>query len=199
MEFFDIITSVPFKVKIGDPNPLAWATVIAYLTASVGCLLCAINAKLIFGAKQVRVHQIIWGVMFFVMLFLGINKQLDIQTWFTAVIKALARHYDIYELGKRSQGGFIALLALVALGGMVTAAWMIRKHWRRYIFLIFGALFIVRFVLVRIGIFYRVSLPRLSVLTGGIKLNWLLEIVGAIVVAAAAFLNWRYARRQKKA
>ena len=195
MEVFDIISSVPFRLKIGDPNPLAWGTVAIYLIAAIGCLLCAADAKRIFGAEQVGVHRLVWAGMFVIMLFLGINKQLDLQTFFTSVIKALARHYDMYELGKRSQGVFLGLLGGTAIGGMGVVAWMIRRQWRRYVFLILGALFIVRFVLVRAGGFYGVSLPRVSVLTGGVKLNWLLEILGAAVVAVAAFLNWRSARK----
>ena len=192
MDFFDVLSNVRWRPQISDPYPLAWATVVAYLVAAVGCGLCAWRAKRIFGSRDVNIHRMIWWFMCAIMLFLGINKQLDFQTLFTQVIKLLARHWGIYELGKRAQKYFLLGLALVSVGGLAWIAWRIRHAWRRYIILIAGALFVVRFVIVRVGTFYGVRLPQLSTLTGGLRFNWLLEIAGALTIAAAAFLNVKF-------
>jgi hypothetical protein len=189
MDIVEVLSEVRWRPEISDPYTLAWATVVAYLVAAWGCGLCAFRAKQIFGNRDVNLHRAIWWFMCAVLLFLGINKQLDFQMLFTQVIKILAHRWDIYELGKRSQKYFVLALAVVSIGGLTWIAWRIRHAWRLYIVLIAGALFIIRFVIVRVGTFYGVSLPQLSSLTGGFKLNWLAEISGALLIAAGAFLN----------
>jgi hypothetical protein len=189
MNIVEVISEVRWRPGISDPYPLAWATVVAYLVAAWGCGLCAYRAKQIFGNRNVNLHRAIWSFMCAVLFFLGINKQLDFQMLFTQVIKILARRWDIYEFGKRSQKYFLLGLAIVSVGGLTWIAWRIRHAWRQYIVLIAGALFIVRFIIVRVGTFYGVRLPQLSSLTGGFKFNWLAEISGALLIAAGAFLN----------
>ena len=125
------------------------------------------------------------------LFFLGLNKQLDLQSWFTAVIKAIAWEKGVYELGRRAQVYFIAGLALVSLVIFVAIAWIFRHVWRHYWLLLLGLLFIARFIVVRAATFYGVSLPQLSQFTGGLRINGILEIAGALVIALAAYLNIR--------
>ncbi|MBN2339979.1 MAG: hypothetical protein JXX29_09210 [Deltaproteobacteria bacterium] len=198
MNFIDVISNVPFTLKVGDPNPLAWATVAAYLLAAIGSVLCSLKADKIFQTGDIRIHRIVWGGLGAGFLFLGINKQADFQTWFTAVVKALAHHWNVYETAKRFQWLFVVALAVVSVGTLLIVAWHIRREWRRYALLLLGAVFIVRFVIVRVSTFYGIHLPPLSELFGGLKLNWLLEIVGALAAATAAFFNWRSAWKRKK-
>jgi hypothetical protein len=132
-----------------------------------------------------------------VTLFLAANKQLDLQMLFTQTIKVFARHWDLYELGMRSQKYFLAGLGALSLGGLLLMFWMTRKHWRRYVVLMLGAILIVRFVLVRVGMFYGVRLPQFSKFFGGIHLNWALEVAGALVIAFAALLNIVTVRKKR--
>ncbi|MBN2715723.1 MAG: hypothetical protein JXX14_07690 [Deltaproteobacteria bacterium] len=198
MDIFEILSQIHWRPKVGDPYPLAWATVFTYMLASVACALCAVRARHIFGNKDLKTHRFIWWFISTILLFLAVNKQLDLQTLFTQVMKLLAKHWDIYELGKRSQKYFLLGMGIISLGGLIWILWRIRKTWRKYVILMLGALMIVRFVLVRAGTFYGVGMPKLSVFTGGLKLNWLIEILGALTLATAAIVNIATGRRKQR-
>lgn len=191
MGIFEIIRSVPWEPHVGDPTLFGWLTVAAYLLAAVACAVCAWRASQIFGEEHIWQHRLLWGGLALAMLFLGLNKQLDLQSWFTAVIKAIAWEKGLYDLGRQAQAYFIAGLALISLLVFGGIAWTFRHMWRHTWLLLLGLVFIARFVVVRAAGFYGVPLPRLSALTGGIQITWMLEILGALVIALAAILNIR--------
>ena len=78
---------------------------------------------------------------------------------------------------------------------VVVIAWHVRRYWRNYLFLLLGMAAIFRFVAVRIATFYGISLPELSRFTGGLRINWLLELIGISLIAVAAILNLRLRSR----
>ena len=175
-----------------DTSLIGILTVVAYLTAAILCGLLAFRAARVFQDAYTRQHRLIWGLLSLVMLFLGINKELDLQTWFTNTIKELAWMGGWYEVGQTMQVWFIGGLALVGSIVGVGMLWYMRHVWRHYWLLSLGILFIARFVVVRAAGFYGVEIPRLSQFTGGIQINWLLELLGASVIALAAGINlWR--------
>lgn len=194
VEIINIIRSVPFEPTIGDPTFFGWFTVLAYLVAAVSCVLCTIRSEQIFGQGHLLQHRLIWGMMALGLFFLGINKQLDIQSWFTAVIKRIARTQGWFDLGQQVQILFIVGLALVSLVLLMAGIWFFRHVWRQYWLLGLGLVFIARFVIVRAATFYGVTLPELSRFTGGIRINWILEIGGASIITLGAWLNLRLAR-----
>jgi hypothetical protein len=194
VELINIIRSVPFKPTVGDPTFLGWLTVLVYLVAALSCVLCTIRSEQIFGQEHLLQHRLIWGMMALGLFFLSINKQLDIQSWFTAVIKKIAYVQGWYEFGQRAQIIFVAGMAVVSIIVLVVGIWFFRHVWRQYWLLGLGILFIARFVIVRTATFYGVSLPELSRFTGGFRINWMLEFLGAVVIALAAILNLRRAK-----
>ncbi|MCA9978356.1 MAG: hypothetical protein KC413_21495, partial [Anaerolineales bacterium] len=156
--------------------------------------LCVLRAERIFGKQHLLQHRLIWGVLTVGMLFFGINKQLDIQSWFTAVIKTIAYEQGWYEFGQRAQVIFIAGMAVVSLVVLAVGVWFFRHVWRQYWLLGLGVLFIARFVIVRAATFYGVSLPELSHFTGGFRVTWMLEFLGAVIIALAGIVNLRRAK-----
>jgi hypothetical protein len=180
------------QIATDDSSLFGWLTVIAYFVAAILCGLTAFRAGRIFRDTYTRQHQLIWGLLSLAMFFLGINKELDLQTWFTATIKEIAWNGGWYEAGRAMQVCFIGGLAFVGLAIGVGMLWYMRHVWRHYWLLGIGVLFIARFVVVRAAGFYGVELPRLSQFTGGVQINWLLEFLGATLIAIAAGFNlWR--------
>ncbi len=197
MSIIEIILSNPLPLEIGDPTPLAWATVAMYLIATVLCFACAWKADRIFQDAYTWLHRLIWTGLGFGLTFLGINKQLDWQTWFTTTIKWIAWEQGWYEAGQKAQILFILGLIVVSGIAFLVAAFFLRHVWRHYWLLLFGALFIARFVITRAAGFYGVSLPELSQFTGGFRIMWAMEFVGASIMALAAANNLRRVRQTK--
>ncbi|MGB4870752.1 MAG: hypothetical protein WBP47_11910 [Candidatus Promineifilaceae bacterium] len=191
------VMSPLFSVPLpgGDPTFLGWLTTLVYLGTAVLCLVCALSVKRIFTNGDPRPHMLIWGGLSFLLFFLGINKELDLQTSFTATIKRFAWELGLYEYGQRAQVLFLAAFALFGFVVVVVIAWHVRRYWRNYLFLLLGMAAIFRFVAVRIATFYGISLPELSRFTGGLRINWLLELIGISLIAVAAILNLRLRSR----
>lgn len=192
MSILKVISSVPLDLRFGDPTLLGWLTFAFYLIAAAGCLACVPFARRIFGEGKARVHQFIWLGLAAFLFFLGINKQLDLQSWFTAVVKAIAWEQGWYEDGQRAQVYFLAGVGLVGFTAVASLGWLVRRSWRRYLFIFLGLLVILRFILVRIATFYAISLPELSQFTGGFRINAALELIGAAVITLTALNNLRH-------
>ena len=176
----------------GDPTLLGWLTVIVYLLAAGLCWGCAWRARVIFGADFVAQHRLIWGGLTLGLLGLGINKQLDLQSGLTTVLRNIAISQGWYESGQQLQIIVLFLAGLLAIAGFIWLAYYLRHVWRHYWLLLFGLLFLARFIFVRVASFWGVPLPPLSQFTGGVQINWLLELVGAAVIGLAALINlWR--------
>jgi len=175
----------------GDPTFLGWLTTAVYLVTAVLCLFCALSVKRLYPGSDPRPHALIWGGLSFLLFFLGLNKELDLQTWFTSTVKRIAWEQGWYAYGQRAQVLFLLAFAVVGFVVVVVVAWSVRRYWRSYIFLLLGVVAILRFIAVRIATFYGIQIPELSRYTGGIRINWLLELIGLLLIAAAALLNLR--------
>ncbi len=195
MDIIEAIFSVHFEFKIGDPTPFAWATVAMYLLAALLCFVCAWKAERIFDDEHTWLHRLIWMGLGLGLVFLGANKQLDLQSWFTQVAKNVAWELGLYDMGQGLQVLFI--LALIGVSGVafLIALYFLRHVWRHYWLLLFGVLFIARFVITRAAGFYGVYLPELSQFTGGYKITWAMEFLGALFIALAALYNLRHLRK----
>jgi hypothetical protein len=164
---------------IGDPTVLGWVTVAAYAAAFVLCLACARRETR--GSASRR----FWLASAIIMALLGVNKQLDLQTWFTQVGRDLALAQGWYERRQVVQVDFIAALALGALG----AAWALLRavrdlgteiNWAGV-----GLVFLAAFVLIRAASFHHVD-RLLGLHIGGVTMNAVLELGGIACVGVAA-------------
>ena len=166
------------------------------------CGLVALRSHLIFSSKH-NLNRFLWFGMTSGMVLFGINEDLDLQTLFTNGIKTLALDQGWYAWGQDAQVVFIYGLAISSSFIMIMVLWFVREDWRQYWLLTFGLLVITRFVIVRAASFYAVPITELSQFSGGLRINWMLEIIGAVFVVIAASLNlkrfWQSnLRRQQK-
>ncbi len=189
-----------FQTATDDASFLGWLTVATYLIATVLCGTTTLRVKHIFRDPYTRQHQLVWGLLTAAMVFLGFNKQLDLQTPFTHFLEVtLLGGGELHGAGLAIQAWFIGGLVLTGLAASVGLLWYMRHVLRHYWLLALGVLFISRFVVVRAAGFYGVELPRLSQYTGGVQINWLLEFLGAAVIAVAAAINlWRGEQKRKE-
>ncbi|MEY4884327.1 MAG: hypothetical protein RIS34_2181 [Pseudomonadota bacterium] len=172
---------------IGDPTVIGWVTVAAYGVAMVLCYLCCRTAPS-------GPHRRFWLYMTVVMALLGLNKQLDLQTWFTQTGRDIALAQGWYQHRRLVQAIFIAWLVLVGLAAQFWLVDLLRhldKYARRAVT---GLVLLTVFVIVRATSFHHVD-KMLGFTIENLSINALLELSGIGLIALAAGLRWRATRR----
>ncbi|HUR45071.1 MAG TPA: hypothetical protein VMZ27_04265, partial [Candidatus Saccharimonadales bacterium] len=167
---------------IGDPTVAGWITVVAYFTAAFVCLKASIAAR----RRANPGEPGFWLLFALLLVFLGFNKQLDLQTWFTLVGKHLAQQEGWYSQRRIYQAIFIGL---VALGGAATLLhfWRLgRGSVRHYRLALFGGVALTSFIIIRAASFHYVD-KLLGVRLSYLRLNFILEVGGVLCIGIAAF------------
>jgi len=168
---------------IGDPTVLGWVTVAAYLAAALFAFRRALTVGTRTAGSERAGRLLLWWGLVALLLLLGINKQLDLQSWFTSVGRDLARSQGWYERRSGVQLAFIAGISAAALGGLAGSAWAIRRSWRRDGLAFTGAVFLVAFIVVRAASFHNID-RFLGFSPGGVRMNWILELGGIALILA---------------
>ena len=164
---------------IGDPNATGWITVGAYACVTLLCYLCQRKSP----AGPARQF---WMGMALTMAALGLNKQLDLQTWMTQLGRDLALAYGWYARRRLVQAFFIGSL-LVA--GLVARSWLLQRLKGLDVFArraASGLVVLGVFVLVRATSFHHVD-ALLGFGIENVRLNVVLELGGIAIIAWAAW------------
>jgi hypothetical protein len=173
---------------IGDPTFMGWFTVAAYFATSLLCGCAAWAARPSEGKRWSNV--LFWAGAAVFLFGLGINKQLDLQTWFTLTGKNLALRQGWYEDRRGYQALFIAFVMLTGVTGMTALVWSTRGNFRQLRLALLGLAFLGCFIVVRAASFHNVD-QMLGFRIGGAKVNWILEVGGIAVVGLGALQNLR--------
>jgi hypothetical protein len=178
-----------WEIGIGDPSPMGWITVGAYALAVV---LAWRNAQ---TARRTAVPSSFWIGLAAVLLLLGLNKQLDLQTWFGQTGRDMALAQGWYEQRRYVQFAFIVLLCAGAVGALVWA----RNHWaalwKEYRWVLGGVALLLLFIVVRAATFHHLDALIGAEMVGSTMGRWL-EIVGVLVVALACW-HWHDEHRRR--
>lgn len=169
---------------IGDPSIVGWFTVVAYFLAA---LLCYRGSR---GPEE----RSIWWSIAVLLIALGINKQLDLQSWFTQVGRDMARAEGWYDVRGFVQIGFIVVMVV---GGVIGAAWLFRLARHHAICVrtaLIGLSLLLTFIAVRAASFHHVDrLIGTTIL--GFRFNWIFELGGIAIIAASAICARRRSAR----
>jgi cytochrome bd-type quinol oxidase subunit 2 len=179
---------------IGDPTPMGWFIAFAYLAVTAACAVVWAAER-----KTNRLGQpaspLFWLVLTAALLFLGINKQLDLQTLLGDLGRRMAKSEGWYDRRKVYQVAFIATIAVAGLLTLVGFSWLARKQWKRNFVALLGTVFLYVFVLIRASSIHHVDVMlRWRFL--GWTWNWALELGGIVVVGLGALLAWTDDRRK---
>jgi hypothetical protein len=186
----EFLAGLGWRPAIGDPSVMGWLTVAAYGAAAVLCALAARNAPAGGPGTPERRERRLWIWIAALMAFLGVNKQLDLQTLFTRIGRELAVRGGWYENRRIFQ--FLFVLAVAAAGIWVFR--VVRRGTRQVLrerkLLLFGVCFLIVFIIVRASSFHHVA-ALIDATVLGIRMNWVLELggIGMIAVAAARSLR----------
>jgi len=196
---------------IGDPNVVGWLTVVLYLVASALCwrqsrrlardaagpsarlsstlltfALAFLGARRRLDALPARERlRTLWRGLALLLLLLGINKQLDLQTALTELARMWARSGGWYATRRPVQLAFIAFVALVGLATFRAVLLLAAGELRSLRAVLAGTVFIIVFVTIRAASFHHID-RLLGTDIGGFRMNWIVEVGGLSFIIAGA-------------
>ncbi len=172
-------TAEGWQPGIGDPTFLGWLTVLAYAAAAVLC-----NRETWLEPEN-GPRKLFWSLLSVVMLFLGVNKQLDLQTWLTFTGRHLARSQGWYGQRRTVQLIFILLFTSASLAAFGATWRLVRDHGEDLRLPLAGLFVVATFVVVRAASFHHID-ELLHTRLAGFKMNWILELGGIALTIAGA-------------
>jgi high-affinity Fe2+/Pb2+ permease len=129
-----------------------------------------------------------WCVAAAAMVLLGINKQLDLQSWFTQTMRELAVEQGWYDDRRQYQFAFIAAVAALGFLATLTTAILMRRVLLRIGLALVGLGVLGAFVVARAASFHSIDALLHS---GPFALNWWAEFGGTSLVALNAWVAGR--------
>ena len=204
---------IDWSPTIGDPSIMGWVTVLAYFATAWLCvrafkaekrgparpLLASIAAL----ARVMRKHwpsppaparrAALWLVLASIMIALGINKQLDLQTLVTELGRQAAHAGGWYEQRRFVQALFVGAIAFVGAIGLAVLWWLTRGQLRDFRLTLAGLALLVCFVVIRAASFHSVD-AFIDVRMLGIRMNWVLELGGIALMATGVIRRLRAAQ-----
>lgn len=171
-----------WHLGIGDPTVWGWLTVLAYLLAMARCFVKAKQDHLAGSPYQ------FWLYLGIFLLLLSINKQLDLQTWFSQVLRDLSLAHGWYEQRRILQFAFIVSIASVMLVLFVTLRIYLWNLWRSYKLVWSGLILLCVFILIRAASFHHIDILIRHTLLG-LELNVLLENLALALIILGTYFH----------
>jgi hypothetical protein len=180
-----------WQPAVGDPTVWGWITVAGYALACTACAAAAFRLR-----RQRAGDAWAWLGLAGLMLVLGLNKQLDLQSLLTQWGKDLAHQQGWYEQRRLVQAAFVAGLGLAMLAGLAVVGWAARRSFDRWCALaLVGVVMLAGFVLMRAAAFNKVTALTASQPLG-VSVNHLLENIPILLIILAAWGRSRSAARR---
>ena len=181
--FFSIVVDGKWQPGIGDPTPMGWVTTAGYFLAALLCFRAGLCAR---QTESTALHKpLFWLVFALILLMLGVNKQLDLQTWFTFMGKNMAKEQGWYGERHVVQGAFIVFMITAGVFMVGSLGWMLHGMSPLYKLATLGLTFLIVFVVIR-----AVSLHNIDRFIGhkveGVTMNVILENTGIMCVSISA-------------
>lgn len=172
-----------WHLEVGDPTWLAWLAVATY---AVAAWLCVRAARASHGtvppARRLALFWLLLGVL---LLALGANKQLDLQSLFIDALRDLAREQGWYAERRLYQRWFVGGLAAATVLGLAAVGVVLWPVRRRVRLALLGLAGLLGFLLMRAALFQGVGPAWLA---HSAPMHAWVELLSVAVLAWAA---WR--------
>jgi hypothetical protein len=177
------ITAVLFH----DRAPLAWLIVAGYFIAAAAAFWASRSAR--------KRDRRFWMGTALVLAFLGLNKELDLQTLLTVEGRSFAHYAGWYEQRRLVQGIFLLVMAVVGVVAIAALIRWLRRSPVQVRTAAVGIVLLFTFVLVRAGSFHHLD-DWVTLNVAGMRGGWWLELAGTAVIGLSA-LAYRMRRKQR--
>lgn len=184
---------IDWQPAIGDPTPAGWVTVVAYFGTAVICYLASTSARarltpqLPFAHNEAR----FWNVVTIFMAVLGLNKQLDLQSLLTQIVRFMAVAGGWYHQRHTIQLLFVICLGSSAIIAAIVLLRVFRKAATEIRFATMGLCLLGAFIVIRAASFHHIDTVFRA---DENRLGWntILELGSIIFVATAGFWYRRH-------
>jgi len=190
LQILDNLTAGRWVPSIGDPTFLGWFTLAAYVVSAALCAAYARRLDRSTCRRRLKRNRLLWWGLALALVVLGINKQLDLQSLFTAIARGLARDQGWYRERRSVQLWFIVSAAAIGVTMLFLTVLAMHRDWRRNGLALFGIAFLAGFILIRAASFQHVD-AWLMGYVGALRVNWIVEILGIVCIGTSAAINLR--------
>lgn len=163
---------------------MGWLTVAFYFLTAILSLRKAILLR------KNQTDFRFWSILALFLLLLGINKQLDIQSFFTEIGRVISRKQGWYQDRRSVQFFFVLIFGCFAFFTIACVWWVLRKKWRIYLTPLCGFLFLIAFIVIRAASFHHFD-KFLNFRTFGARMNWVLELGGISILFFSTLVKIR--------
>ena len=177
-----------WRPTIGDPDFMGWFICGSYFACAILSLIDAFGNRI-----ADRKSSSFWGMVGLLMILLGINKQLDLQTLFTEIGRQVARAQGWIDQRRIVQFWFIIAFGTVALASFFLFVRIKRDLFRRFKLAFTGLFILICFIVIRAASFHHFD-EMLRFRLFGAKMNWLLELTGIYLVFIAGLREFMWSK-----
>ncbi|MDP1659977.1 MAG: hypothetical protein Q8L73_11605, partial [Methylotenera sp.] len=117
-----------------------------------------------------------------------INKQLDLQSWLTQIVKDMALANGWYEHRRPLQTAFIAILGLTMMFTLTVLRIFLANSWQEHKLTWVGIVLLSTFILMRAASFHHLDIfIKHHIL--GLRINVILEIGAILIIILSTLIN----------
>ena len=149
--------------------------------------------KAAFITKNDKSIKIFWFSLTFFLVFLGLNKQLDLQTLFTLIGRNLAIEQGWYESRRIIQIGFIVFIGLIGTSGLIFLFNKYKSTTFEIKIVLTGCIILFSFILIRASSFHHMDI-FINTRLASVKMNWLFELGGLAIIGFGG-LQYFYSKK----
>jgi predicted RNA-binding Zn-ribbon protein involved in translation (DUF1610 family) len=171
-----------WHANIADPTFLGWLTVIAYIAAAI---CCGVKAKY---SKQYGGNYRFWIGLACLLLLLGINKQLNLQSLFGQIFHDSAVVNSWFERSESIKIAFFALLSMLVFFGSIGFRLYLANSWRNYKIAWIGLLLLGSFFMLQAANTNKIQ-DFFEKTIAGIGIDHMLEIAAITLIALGTYFN----------
>jgi hypothetical protein len=164
-------------ILINDRSTTAWVIVALYFIGAAAAFWASRS-----GRKKDRRF---WVCTAGLLALLGLNKELDLQTYLTDAGRMLAHSEGWYDYRRLVQGVFLLALAVALAISIVALVRWLRRSPLPVKAAALGIVLLFAFIVMRAGSFHHID-RWVTVSMAGLRRGWWLEIAGIAVIASSA-------------